>query len=110
MTRHTTLRPTMRSRSLRSTMLASSLVLATLLAFAGTVQADPMTDDEKTIYYLGVVLSKNLEEFMLTPAEQKVVVEGMRAGLAGTAEELDPAVYDVKLRTLSEARRAQALE
>ena len=105
MKRPSTLRP-----ALRAMGSSSALILAAALVLAATAQAEPTTEDEKTLYYLGVVLSKNLGEFMLTPAEQALVVEGMQAGLAENAEELDAAVYDAKLRTLAETRREQALE
>ena len=94
----------------RTVALATALSFAGALVAAGYAQAEPKTEDEKTIYYLGVILSKNLAEFALSPAEQDLVVDGMRSGLAGNAEELDPAVYDEKLRTLNEERRAVALE
>lgn len=96
--------------ALRATAFTSAVILTGALLVAATVQAEPTTEDEKTLYYLGVVLSKNLSEFMLTPSEQALVVEGLQAGLAENAMELDTDVYDAKLRTIAEARRGQALE
>jgi FKBP-type peptidyl-prolyl cis-trans isomerase len=72
--------------------------------------AEPKTDDDKTVYYIGVILSKNLSNLGLSPAEQAQVVDGLRAGLAGDAVEIDPAVFDPKLQSFTEARAAQALE
>jgi FKBP-type peptidyl-prolyl cis-trans isomerase len=92
----------------RVALLATGFVLA--LVVPVTSLAEPETEDEKTLYYLGVLMSKNLGSFMLTPAEQAQVVEGVRAGLAGDAMELDAATYDPKLRALGESRASQALE
>ncbi len=94
----------------RAAQLAPGLALAAALVLPGVSLAEPKTEDEKTLYYLGVVMSKNLESFMLTPAEQALVVEGMQAGLAGDAMELDATTYDPKLRSLAEGRASQALE
>ncbi len=94
----------------RAAKLALGLALLVAIAIPGLTLAEPKNDDEKTLYYLGVVMSKNLDSFMLTPAEQDLVIEGVEAGLAGEAMELDAATFDPKLRTLAEDRAGQALE
>ena len=94
----------------RAALLACGLVLAITVVLPSASIAEPETEDEKTLYYLGVLMSKNLGTFMPSPVEQALVVEGITAGLAGDAIELDATTYDPKLRTLGEARAAQALE
>jgi len=94
----------------RAALIACSCVIAMALVVPGASIAEPKTDDEKTVYYLGVILSKNLSDFALTPSEQAQVIEGIRAGLAGDATELDAAEWDPKLRAFGESRQAQALE
>jgi len=94
----------------RAALLALGLVAAITLVAPSASLAEPKTDEDKTLYYLGVVMSRNLDTFMLTPAEQALVVDGMKAGLAGNAMELDAGTYDPKLRTLAESRATQALE
>jgi len=46
----------------------------------------PKTDDEKTIYAVGVAIQKSLEAFSLTPAEVELVVAGLRDAAAGKAD------------------------
>lgn len=94
----------------RAARTACGLAVAFALVLPAVSFAEPKTDEEKTVYYLGVILSKNLEDFALTPAEQAQVIDGFRAGLAGNAEELDAGIFDAKLRAFGEARAAQALE
>jgi FKBP-type peptidyl-prolyl cis-trans isomerase len=96
--------------TMRAVPIVCGVALACALVLPGTSSAEPKTEDEKTLYYLGVVLSKNLGDFALSPAEQAQVVDGLRSGLAGNAVELDPATYDPKLRALGEERQAAALE
>ena len=94
-----------------STRRAAWIVaIAIALVAPGASMAEPKTDDEKTVYYLGLILSKNLGDFALSPSEQAQVIEGMRAGLSGEATEFDAAEWDPKLRVFGESRQAQALE
>lgn len=98
----------------RSTTRAIASATAVLLLLGATLAslatAEPKTDDEKTLYFLGVAVSQNLGDFMLTPAEQEIVMEGLRSGLNGSALELDPAVYGPMLQQLANDRRTASLE
>lgn len=94
----------------RAARIACVLALAFAAILPAAALAEPKTDDDKTVYYIGVILSKNLGNLGLSPAEQAQVVDGLRAGLAGEAMEIDPAIFDPKLQAFTEARAAQALE
>jgi FKBP-type peptidyl-prolyl cis-trans isomerase len=73
-------------------MRLAAAALAAVLATACSAQAPapakvtPKTDDEKTIYAVGVAVQKSLEPFTLTPAEVDLVVAGIRDASAGKAE------------------------
>lgn len=73
-----------------------------LLAAANAVAADK--DDEKTFYFIGMAISQNLEMLDLSDAEAAQVVKGLSDSLAGKAEQLDPNVYNPKVRTLTNER------
>ena len=44
------------------------------------INSAPQTDDEKTLYALGVLISHNLDNFQLSPAEFDVVKAGLVDG------------------------------
>ena len=97
----------------RTTLLAAALVAGLALVAlvpASMASAEPKTEDEKTLYFLGVAISQNLQSFMLTPAEQEQVLAGIRAGLTGEEIELDPATYGPKVQAMGTARQQQSVE
>jgi FKBP-type peptidyl-prolyl cis-trans isomerase FkpA len=74
-------------------------ILAALaaLALAGPALAagpELKTDQDKTLYAMGVVASKSFSEFNLTPKELEVVQRGMTDALTGKKPAVDMAVYE----------------
>jgi FKBP-type peptidyl-prolyl cis-trans isomerase FkpA len=69
--------------------------------------ASPQTEDEKTVYALGVTIHRSLSVFSLTPAEVELVIAGLRDASAGKStvkvEEKQAAI-----QALATARRAAA--
>ena len=92
--------------------IAAPLAVAAALALAacqpqGPAKATPKTDDEKTVYALGLAISKSLETFKLSPAELELVVAGLRDAAAGKGEvKLEEKQADIQ--KLAMARRAAA--
>src|SRR5262245_2416277 len=95
------------------------LLAGALLALAGTTAPlaraaeapkgpELKTEDQKTLYALGVAISRNLASFGLTPAELEYVSAGLVDGVLGRAPKVDLQVYGPKLQTL-QASRAQAV-
>lgn len=86
------------------------LALALTLAAAGcskTSQApavDLKTEDQKTLYALGLVMSENLNPFGLNEAEVEIVKAGFTDGALKRTRQVDLAVYGPKLRDLAQAR------
>lgn len=86
------------------------LALAVTLAAAGcskTSQApavDLKTEDQKTLYALGLVMSENLNPFGLNEAEVEIVKAGFTDGALKRTRQVDLAVYGPKLRDLAQAR------
>ena len=64
-----------------------------------TVQTHPMTDEEKTIYALGLSISRSLGQFNLTPAELEIVKRGLTDGVAGKPA-VDLNTWGPKIRDL----------
>src|SRR5262245_566595 len=92
----------MRTRTLA--ILAATLTLAARAEAAGP----PQTDDQKTIYALGLALSRNLATFNLTPEELEFVEMGLSDGVQGkkpvvTLEEYGPKIQELQKGRLSAA-------
>jgi FKBP-type peptidyl-prolyl cis-trans isomerase FkpA len=67
----------------------SAAAVAVLLAACtpgAPPKATPKTDDDKTVYAVGVAIQKSLEPFQFTPAELELVVAGLRDASAGKPE------------------------
>ncbi|HSM93654.1 MAG TPA: FKBP-type peptidyl-prolyl cis-trans isomerase [Anaeromyxobacteraceae bacterium] len=61
-----------------------TLSIAALAACAQQATPKPVvSDQDKTLHAVGLVVAKNLEVFQLTPEELERVIDGVRAGHAG---------------------------
>ncbi len=67
--------------------------------------AEPKTDDEKVLYAIGLVLSRNLVPLHLTPAEMAFVKDGLADG-AGTKAKEDLQTWGPKINDFVKARLA----
>jgi FKBP-type peptidyl-prolyl cis-trans isomerase FkpA len=89
----------------RSPFVAAALfALAAALAPSASAQKAPTTDDEKTIYALGVSVARNLEPFELTPEELEFVIAGLRDEIAGKPSAVALEEYGPRIRTLAQTR------
>ncbi|UCE86998.1 MAG: FKBP-type peptidyl-prolyl cis-trans isomerase, partial [Deltaproteobacteria bacterium] len=72
-------------------------------------QATPESEEEKTLYALGAMISRNLQEFAFAPEEVPFVLQGLRDAL----EERESAVpldeYSPRIHALAAERRAGRL-
>jgi FKBP-type peptidyl-prolyl cis-trans isomerase FkpA len=69
----------------------------------------PVTDDEKTIYALGLSVYRSLIQFNLSPAEQQLVRQALIDAEANKPA-VDLNVWGPKIEALSHARAAQVTE
>jgi FKBP-type peptidyl-prolyl cis-trans isomerase FkpA len=94
---------------MRLFVLLLALVPATLLAQApATTAGAPQTDDEKTLYAVGLVLSRSLKEFDLSPSELEVIRRALSDAYAGKpAIDLDE--WGPKIQALADMRGARVL-
>jgi len=65
----------------------------------------PMTEEQKTLYAIGLVLARQLEVFDLTPAELIIVKRGFNDAVRGRKAKVDFAKYSKKSQALATARR-----
>jgi FKBP-type peptidyl-prolyl cis-trans isomerase FkpA len=83
--------------------LGLSVLVAASTASAADVQLE--TDEQKTMYALGLTLSQNLIPFDLTAEEYTIVQEGLADGVLGREPKVDPDTYRTKFRELAAARQ-----
>jgi FKBP-type peptidyl-prolyl cis-trans isomerase FkpA/FKBP-type peptidyl-prolyl cis-trans isomerase FklB len=85
-----------------------TVALAALLFVGGAHGADPALDSEeqKTLYALGVAISRNLAGFNLTPAELDIVKAGISDGVLNKPSRVDLNTYGPKLQAMAKERAA----
>ena len=84
---------------------AVSWSLALVLVGAAAAAADPelKTDEQKTLYALGLLVSRSLTPFTLTESEIELVKAGLADGILHK-EKIDIATYGPKVQELQTAR------
>lgn len=93
-------------------LVASTWLASSALGFgASPVRAQALeTEEQKTVYALGLAVAQNLRAFDLTPAEVKVLAAGLTAGLSGEKPAVELGAYREKLDALAKARSGARLE
>ena len=91
-------------------ILASLVSMALLVSVGVATAADPKTDDDKTLYALGIALSRNLAIFELKPSELEFVQQGLADGVLNKDKKVDFDAYSGKIQNLAKARAAVAAE
>ena len=72
------------------------------------VAGAPASEADKTLYALGLVISRNLAGFKLSAAELAVVEQGMADGVLGRTPKVDLETYGPKLNDFAKSRIAAA--
>ena len=94
---------------MRLLVLVFALLPATVLAqTAATASGTPQTDDEKTLYAVGLVLSRSLRDFDMSPAELEVVRRAIADAYAGKPA-LDLDEWGPKIQALANLRGERIL-
>lgn len=76
---------------------------------APAAKLTPMTDDEKTIYALGLSIYRSLSQFDLSPAELNMVKQAL-TDAAANKPAVELSTWGPKIQALSEARTARVAE
>ncbi|MBA5866357.1 MAG: FKBP-type peptidyl-prolyl cis-trans isomerase [Nitrospira sp. CR1.3] len=88
--------------------------LAGLLCLAAPAMpvaaADPATDDQKTFYALGLLISQSLGPFALTESELDFVRAGMTDGVLKKTPKVELQTFGPKVNQLQQARTAALAE
>jgi FKBP-type peptidyl-prolyl cis-trans isomerase FkpA/FKBP-type peptidyl-prolyl cis-trans isomerase FklB len=92
-------------------MRKAHLTLAVLLLAATTASAggpELKTEDDKTIYAIGIALSQNITSFGLNPAEIEILKAGLSDGISGKEKKVDFDAYKAKIQQFAQARASTA--
>lgn len=68
------------------------------------------TDDQKTLYALGLLLGRNIKPFALKPEELAIVKAGLTDAVTDAKPQVDIDAYGPKVNELAQARSAAAAE
>jgi FKBP-type peptidyl-prolyl cis-trans isomerase FkpA/FKBP-type peptidyl-prolyl cis-trans isomerase FklB len=73
---------------------------------ASAASPEPATDDQKTLYALGIAISQSLANFSLSESELDLVKAGITDGVLGRKAKVDAQVFMPKVQKLQQARAA----
>ena len=92
---------------LKGLLVTVVLVLA-VVTVAGATGPELKSDEQKTLYALGFVISQNLASFALSPADLEVVLVGVSDGVLKKDSKVDVQTYGPKIPALQTARASAA--
>ncbi|MBI3782433.1 MAG: FKBP-type peptidyl-prolyl cis-trans isomerase [Deltaproteobacteria bacterium] len=79
-------------------------------ASQGSAGVELQTDDQKTIYAIGIALSQNVANFNLKHEEIEILKQGILDGLSNAPKKADFDTYRGKIQQFAQARAALAAE
>lgn len=92
------------------TLLTLSALLFMLSSPLTAPAADPSTEEQKTLYALGLAISQSLGNFSLSESELEQVKAGITDGVLKRAKKVDMQTYGPKLQSLQQSRAAAVAE
>jgi FKBP-type peptidyl-prolyl cis-trans isomerase FkpA len=92
------------------TIMLSGVTALVLCASALAADPTPKTDEQKTLYAIGLAISHSLATFNLNEAELNIVKAGMTDGVLNKKPKVDVNEYRIKIQELQKARLASAAE
>ncbi|MDB4929757.1 MAG: FKBP-type peptidylprolyl cis-trans isomerase [Myxococcaceae bacterium] len=100
---------------MRRWILCSMLALgackpATPAAPRPAANAPLATDDERTLYALGLVMGQRMDDFNLTPAELAVVQRGIADKVTGARPQVELNQWGPRINTMAQARQGRRSE
>ena len=92
----------------RSLLAVLAVVVVAVPSSAGG--PEPKTDDEKTLYALGLALARNVGPFNLTEKELDLVKAGLTDGVLKRKPQVDLETFGPKIQGLAQARAAASAD
>jgi FKBP-type peptidyl-prolyl cis-trans isomerase FkpA len=85
-------------------------LLIVLIPVTGCSNSEPKTEDQKTLYSIGVLVSKQMDVLSLTPEELEFVQKGINDSVNGKKLIIEPEAYQQKIGEFAQARMKLAAE
>jgi FKBP-type peptidyl-prolyl cis-trans isomerase FkpA/FKBP-type peptidyl-prolyl cis-trans isomerase FklB len=84
--------------------LIAAVAAAVVFPAAASLAATPETEDEKTLYALGVLMARDLGPLGLNEKELEMVATGLADAALGRDPQVDLQTYGPRIQTLAQAR------
>jgi FKBP-type peptidyl-prolyl cis-trans isomerase FkpA len=91
---------------MRRLMICSTILILTTVRTAGAEELKLDTEDQKTLYALGLTISRSLSPFNLSPSELELIQAGLTDGSLHKTPKIDLETYGPKIKQLQEGRAA----
>ncbi|HVN85852.1 MAG TPA: FKBP-type peptidyl-prolyl cis-trans isomerase [Candidatus Binatia bacterium] len=92
-------------RTFLAVVLASLFTLTSVARAAGP---EPKTEEDKTLYAIGLFLARNVAPFSLTSSELEFVKEGLTDGVLNKEKKVELETYSPKIQELAQSRATAA--
>jgi FKBP-type peptidyl-prolyl cis-trans isomerase FkpA/FKBP-type peptidyl-prolyl cis-trans isomerase FklB len=89
---------------MRTVLTSSILAMLVAVSFAAAAGPELTTDEQKTLYALGIAVSQRLAAFSLNEAELEMVKLGLTDGVLGKPPKVDLQAYGAKVQQLERTR------
>src|SRR5215467_3850838 len=86
----------------------SAVLVLTAVAVSGAAGPELKTEDQKTLYALGLVISQNLASFNLNASDLESVLAGVSDGVLKKDHKVDVQTYAPKITAMQTARASAA--
>lgn len=96
--------------SMRKLMIAFVVFLMAVFMAVSAWAAQPQTEDQKTLYALGVLMTKQLSVFNLSADEYEFVQQGIADAAAGKTLAAEPEAYKQSITNLAQTRMQAAAQ
>lgn len=94
----------MERNCMRKLTIALLILVSMLAVITACSQSEPKTDDQKALYAIGVMMSKQMEMLSLKPEEVEFVKKGITDSLTGKKLIVEPEAYQQKVAEFAQAR------
>jgi FKBP-type peptidyl-prolyl cis-trans isomerase FkpA len=91
-------------------LIITLLIVVSMLAITACSTSEPKTEDQKALYSIGVLVSRQLDILSLTPEELEFVKKGITDSVSGKKLIAEPDAYQQKIGELAQARMKVSAE
>jgi len=92
---------------------AGGIIVTLAVAVGGAALAadtKPVSEDDKTFYFIGTAVAKNLAPFALAESELDMLVQGLRDAVNGETVAIEESVYSARANEIAQERMAALAE